>query len=201
MQCVVNSSHKVIVDMPLTMPALKNKVLLLLTAVAAGGGLLVVCFGQSAPNQVDRRMGLAPPSLPSIGEASPTLHGRSKEKTGGRGDLLFGKDSDFSGEYNYDSDTGVYSTVIRAFLFVAVLGAAAFYVSKKLLPKITNLPGKEVRVVETVYLGPRKAVHVLEVGSRRFLVGSTNENITKLADITNITGNYTELPSKEVSYN
>jgi flagellar biosynthetic protein FliO len=69
-------------------------------------------------------------------------------------------------------------------LFLVVLGVAAIYVSKKFLPKITKLPGKEIRIAETVHLGPRKAVHLLEVGERRFLIGSTNENITRLADLT-----------------
>ena len=68
-------------------------------------------------------------------------------------------------------------------LFLIALGAAAIYVSKRFLPKITNLSGKEIRITETVHLGPRKAVHLLEVGERRFLIGSTNENITRLADL------------------
>lgn len=171
--------------MSLTVPELKKKTVLLLTAVALGSGLLVVCFGQSE----------------SEPEKTAPDSSQSEEQTSKQGDSLFGEDSDFFREFSYDSDKGVYSTVIRAVLFVVVLGAAAYYVSKKLLPKITNLPGKEVRVVETVYLGPRKAVHVLEVGSRRLLVGSTNENITKLADITDITSNFTELPAQEVGYN
>ena len=71
-----------------------------------------------------------------------------------------------------------------AVLLVAALGAAAIYISKKLLPRITNLPGKKIRIIETVHLGPRRAVHLLKIGNQRLLVGSTNENITKLADVT-----------------
>jgi len=50
--------------------------------------------------------------------------------------------------------------------------------------RITNPPGKRIKVVETAYLGPRKAVHLLRIGDRWILVGSTNENITKLAELT-----------------
>jgi flagellar biosynthetic protein FliO len=71
-------------------------------------------------------------------------------------------------------------------LLVVVLGVTAIYISKKFLPGITNLSGKEVRVVETVHLGPRRAVHLLKVGNKRLLIGSTNESITKLADITGV---------------
>jgi flagellar biogenesis protein FliO len=38
-------------------------------------------------------------------------------------------------------------------------------------------------------LGPRKSVHLIEIGSRRLLIGSTNENIRKLADLTEFSTN------------
>jgi flagellar biosynthetic protein FliO len=88
--------------------------------------------------------------------------------------------------------------MVLSVLFVVALGVAAIYVSKKLLPKITNLPGKEIRIVETAHLGPRKAVHLLEIGDRRFLVGSTNESITKLADMTST---LTDLTAQEMNNN
>jgi len=69
-------------------------------------------------------------------------------------------------------------------LLVVALGAAAIYISKKFLPKITNLPGKKIQVIETTHIGPRKMVHLLKIGNQRLLIGSTNENITKLADVT-----------------
>lgn len=87
---------------------------------------------------------------------------------------------------------------ILAVLFVLALFVVVIYISKKLLPKITNLSGKEIRIVETIHLGPRKAVHLLEVENRRFLIGSTNENITKLADLS---GNIMDLSSNETNYN
>ncbi|NIR11629.1 MAG: hypothetical protein GTN82_39950, partial [Candidatus Aminicenantes bacterium] len=80
-------------------------------------------------------------------------------------------------------------------VLVAVLGVAAVYASKKLLPKITNLPGKEIHIAETVHLGPRKTVHLLRIGKQWLLIGSTNENITKLADVTDA---LTDLHAKEM---
>lgn len=67
---------------------------------------------------------------------------------------------------------------------VVCLGAGAIYASKKVMGKFTKLSGKKVKVIETTYLGPRKAVHLLRIGDRHLLIGSTNENITKLADLT-----------------
>jgi flagellar biogenesis protein FliO len=69
-------------------------------------------------------------------------------------------------------------------ILVIALGGAAFYLSKRFLPRITNLPGREIHVLETAYLGSRKAVHLVEVGKQRFLIGSTSETITTLADVT-----------------
>jgi flagellar protein FliO/FliZ len=69
-------------------------------------------------------------------------------------------------------------------VLVVVLGAAALYMSKKVLPRITNLPGKEIRILETAHLGPRKAVHLVKIGNQRLLIGSTYESISMLADVT-----------------
>jgi len=69
-------------------------------------------------------------------------------------------------------------------LLVVVLGTAAIYILKKFGARITNLPGKKVRIIETVHLGPRRAVHLLKAGNRELLIGSTTESITKLADVT-----------------
>lgn len=173
------------IDMFFTKPVFKKRIIPLLTAIALGSGLLVVYSGQSTPDEAEREKQASEPN---------SLRARTSEGSGS----AFGYDPNSSGALSYDPDSGIYSNLVRGGLFVVVLGVVAVYASKKLLPKITNLPGKEVRVVETVYLGPRKAVHVLEVGNRRFLVGSTNENITKLADIT---GNFTGLSEQEVGCN
>jgi flagellar biogenesis protein FliO len=67
---------------------------------------------------------------------------------------------------------------------VAILGLGALYLSKRVLPKVTKAPGREIHILETTYLGPRKALHLVEVGNHRLLIGSTNENISALAHVT-----------------
>jgi flagellar biosynthetic protein FliO len=69
-------------------------------------------------------------------------------------------------------------------ILIVILGGAAMYISKKFLPKIVNPPGKNIRIIETTHLGNRKMVHLLKIGERKLLIGSTNENITMLADVT-----------------
>ncbi len=68
-------------------------------------------------------------------------------------------------------------------LLVVGLGVGALYLSKRVLPNLTKACGKEIRVVETTYLGPRKALHLVEIGNQRLLIGSTNESIAALAHI------------------
>jgi flagellar biogenesis protein FliO len=86
----------------------------------------------------------------------------------------------------------LYYKMILAVILVGGLGVAAIYLSKKLVPKFVRLSGKEIRITETAYIGQRKAVHLLKIGDRTLLIGSTNESITKLADVTEALGNVPE---------
>lgn len=66
---------------------------------------------------------------------------------------------------------------------VAGLGLAALYLSKKVLPRVVNTAGREIRIVETTGLGPRKALHLVEVGGQRLLIASTSDRITMLTPV------------------
>lgn len=66
---------------------------------------------------------------------------------------------------------------------VIVLGGVALYVSKRALPRVVHAGGKEIHLVETTYLGPRKALHLVEVGGQRLLLASTQDRVTMLAPI------------------
>lgn len=100
-----------------------------------------------------------------------------------------------------NSSRELFFKMMASVLLVVALGAGAIYISKKFLPKISNLTGKEIRIIETVHIGPRKTVHLLKVGKRRFLIGSTNESITKLADITNDASSEMDLSATEANDN
>jgi len=151
---------------------LRKKPVIFLAAVALGSGVLVVGAVQSAATRTESQ------------KAELDRRPAQSPEPGAETGPLFASDPNFSTESSFSlgRQEFFFRTMI-AVAFVIVLGVAAIYVSKKLLPRIAKLPGKEIRVVETVHLGPRKAVHVLEIGSRRLLIGSTNENITKLADL------------------
>lgn len=80
-------------------------------------------------------------------------------------------------------------------LLVIGLGVGALYLSKKVLPSVARAGGKEIRIVETTYLGPRKALHLVEIGGQRLLVGSTSDSIAMLAHIGDT---WLDLPKQDI---
>ncbi len=148
----------------------RKKIVVFLITVTLGSGVLLVCSAQSPTDGTEL-----------VSAEAVAGSENSKSQSGS----LFENDSNFStGKSDRPSSRDLFFKMMVSVLFLIALGAAAIYVSRRFLPKITNLPGKKIRIAETVHLGPRKAVHLLEVGERRFLIGSTNENITRLADLT-----------------
>jgi flagellar biogenesis protein FliO len=67
---------------------------------------------------------------------------------------------------------------------VLVLGGVAIYLLRVVVPKLGPVRKKRVKVAEVHYLGGRKMVHLIEVGHRQLLVGSTPTHISILADVT-----------------
>lgn len=90
------------------------------------------------------------------------------------------------GERTTDSGTAILLEMLTYVLIIVVLAVLAIVVVKKVLPRIgvTVPSGKRISTLETVYLGPRKTVHLLRVGAREILVGSSRDRICMLADVT-----------------
>ncbi|MFW6132412.1 MAG: FliO/MopB family protein, partial [Planctomycetota bacterium] len=76
-----------------------------------------------------------------------------------------------------------------AYTFILlVLAGVGIYVARRFLPRFGVQSGKRVSVEETVALGPRKSVHLLRVGTRRYLVSSAREQVRLLVDVTDAVG-------------
>jgi flagellar biogenesis protein FliO len=67
---------------------------------------------------------------------------------------------------------------------IAVFGIGGLWVVKRLVPKIQQRRGRNIAVLETACLGPSRNVHLLRVGDKEFLVASTRERISMLAEVT-----------------
>jgi flagellar biosynthetic protein FliO len=69
---------------------------------------------------------------------------------------------------------------LAAVLVVVALAVVALLLLRRWMPKLAPRAGKSISVLESVHLGPKKAVHLLQVGDRKLLVGSTSESISVL---------------------
>ncbi|MHC4109912.1 MAG: FliO/MopB family protein [Planctomycetota bacterium] len=154
------------------MTVYKKKIAAFLVTVAVCSSVLVVCSAKSAAG------------------------GPEPEKSNFKAGSLFAGDPNFPNKQgNSSGNKELFYKMMLSVLLVVALGAAAIYTSRKLLPRITNLPGKEIRIVETIHIGPRKTLHLLKIGNQCLLLGSTGENITKLADVTDALA---DLPTQEI---
>jgi flagellar biogenesis protein FliO len=74
--------------------------------------------------------------------------------------------------------------LVISVVVVVVVGSVAIWASKKYLPRISAVKGKNMRVLDTVQLAPNRALHIVEVGSQKFLIGSSVDSVRMLADVT-----------------
>jgi flagellar biosynthetic protein FliO len=96
---------------------------------------------------------------------------------------LFAKDPNFTfGSDQQFGTGGLYWKMVFAIILVLALGAALYYISKKLGGKIVNISGRNIQLVETLYLGSRKAIHLIKVADKNILVGTTPTAITKISE-------------------
>jgi len=76
------------------------------------------------------------------------------------------------------------------------LGGVGLYLSKRVLPRVTQRDGKEIHILETASLGPRKALHLVEVGGQRLLIASTSDRVAML---TTVNETWPDLPQGEIA--
>ena len=99
-------------------------------------------------------------------------------------DSIFAREPNFAFGTNQQFDTGgIYLRMVLAILLVFALGVAAYYVSKRLGGKISNITGRQIKLVETLYLGSRKTLHLIKVGDRSIIVGTTPTTVTRIAEL------------------
>ncbi len=160
-----------------------KKNVLLISTVAICGLILFLCSAGSDSNSMEKEK--------QAGDLNRAKQTPVNQPTG-----FFSNDTDFTGSSTLNGTEIFYKIMIAVVLIVA-LGAGAVFMTRKFLPRIANLQGREIRVIETVHLGPHKSVHLIEIGIHRLLIGSTNENIRKLADLTEFSS-HTSIQENEI---
>lgn len=95
-----------------------------------------------------------------------------------------------------EKDADPLKTLMTSISIVIVLGVCAYWFTRKFVPKLTKVQGKNVSVIETIPLGSNRNLYLLEIGSgRKLLIGGTNENINLLADVTGSLSSQDPVPS------
>ncbi len=154
------------------MTAGKIKLVVILALLVVIGGLLpVMTRVWAAPNSDSEQKNVS--SIPPPLEPIQTSNSDLQPQTGSSGQ-----------QFGIPGGREFFYKMLLSISLVIALSFAAIYVSKKLLPKIANHQGKQIRVIETTYIAPRKGIHLIQIGSRRLLLASTNESVTMLADVT-----------------
>jgi len=68
--------------------------------------------------------------------------------------------------------------------FIAVAGFAVWWLLKKMNNPWLASKNGQLELIETMHLGPRKAVHVIRAGQKQVLLASGNDGIRFLCDLT-----------------
>ncbi|HUS92486.1 MAG TPA: flagellar biosynthetic protein FliO [Phycisphaerae bacterium] len=78
---------------------------------------------------------------------------------------------------------GVLGQMAAYALLILALGGGALLMVRRYFPRPRSRQGGRLRVIDSVYIGPRKQVHVLEVGSQRFLLASCRDSVTMISEL------------------
>jgi len=147
---------------------LRVSILLAWTAVGLG-------FGSNCLGSPTRAATAPATSQPATMPAEPDSAGSKPLLWAGSEEGLAGLE---------DRGSSVLWQMLGWILLILVIGAIGCVLAKKLMPRISASSGRRISILETTYLGPRKAVHLLQVGNRRYIVSSSREDIRMLADVT-----------------
>lgn len=73
--------------------------------------------------------------------------------------------------------------MLAASVVILTLGGIGLVITKKFLPRIASRGSKKISIAETLHLGPKKAVHLLKVGTEFFLIADTRQGMGLLGKV------------------
>ena len=97
-----------------------------------------------------------------------------------------GNDAGFQGGLRDDPGMGgMARQALASLLVVVAVAVVSLLIARRFMPMSGGRRrGKALWVLETSVIGPKKALHVVRVGARTYLVGSGVEDVRLLADVT-----------------
>jgi len=81
------------------------------------------------------------------------------------------------------SGSGIYFRMLFAIFIVAGMGVAVYWIGKRLCYNAAGSKKGRIEILETAYLAARKTLHIIRVGNKTFLIGSTNDSVSSIAEV------------------
>jgi flagellar biogenesis protein FliO len=143
--------------------------------------LLAVCLQLGVGAAASGPVAAQPRGASSVAATQPASAGGAKKAATSAGW------KDLTQQTHRFGDSGAPSPLwqmLGMVVVIAILGVGGLWIVRRLVPKIQQRRGRNIAVLETACLGPSRSVHLLRVGEREFLIASTREHISMLADVT-----------------
>lgn len=86
--------------------------------------------------------------------------------------------------------------MLASMVVIIVLGLLCYVMVKRVMPRIVRPGGRTVRVLETACLERGQRVHVLSVGTEKYLVASGRAGVTVLANVTQALSGGDQAPAR-----
>jgi flagellar biosynthetic protein FliO len=82
------------------------------------------------------------------------------------------------------NSTGWMVSVFLKLLIVLVLIYGLAIVLKRWMATSASIQQKKMRIVESLPLNPKRSLHIVKVGEKTFLIGSTDQQVNLIHDLT-----------------
>jgi flagellar biogenesis protein FliO len=115
---------------------------------------------------------------PALGEAKALPQEDSRQGAMGQWNL---KDDSAGSGYSNSRLMGQFFLML---LFVAVIGVGAWFLLKKINTPWLKGRGGHLSVIETLPLGARRSIHLIQAGNKHLLISNSPEGIRLLTDMT-----------------
>jgi flagellar biosynthetic protein FliO len=98
--------------------------------------------------------------------------------------LLTGDGSSSSAKNDLFNDPVLLSaSVFLKLAVVVILMVAAAWIVRRVQGGSWKSVERQVKVIETTHLTPRRAIHLVQVGDRKLLIGATDQSISLLTEV------------------
>jgi flagellar biogenesis protein FliO len=95
---------------------------------------------------------------------------------------LLGRPDDHAGPLGRDDGdlTALFWQSVAAVVVILVVAGVALVLIKRVMPRLGQARGKRLRLVETLYLGPQRSIHIVEADGRCLVVGASRDGVRLL---------------------